>query len=111
MTSTRPTTPRAALLEVADHLETAPDGATWLPPRSVAKMIREHAERYPAEATADDRGVVFARAFTEWDRRYREEPERFTAEAVRLLTGTPETYGDAVAPYFVAILDEQAGDQ
>jgi hypothetical protein len=47
----------------------------------------------------------FERAFTEWDRRYREEPERFEAEAVRLLKGTPETYGQAAAPYFAAIID------
>lgn len=29
-----------------------------------------------------------AQAFTEWDRRYREEPERFEREATRLLHGT-----------------------
>ena len=29
-----------------------------------------------------------AAAFTEWDRRYREEPERFEAEARRLLHGS-----------------------
>lgn len=46
-------------------------------------------------------------AFTEWDRRYRENPEAFEAEATRLLKGTPETYGDACAPYFLAILAEQ----
>jgi hypothetical protein len=53
----------------------------------------------------------YAKAFTEWDRRYREDPEAFQAEAARLLKGTPETYGDAAAPYFVAILAEQAGDR
>ena len=46
-------------------------------------------------------------AFTEWDRRWREEPERFESEAVHLLKGTPETYGEAAAPYFLSIL---AGD-
>ncbi len=50
-----------------------------------------------------------AAAFTEWDRRYREEPERFQAEAVRLLKETPETYGEACAPYLLAILKEQRG--
>lgn len=45
-------------------------------------------------------------AFTEWDRRYREEPERFQAEAVRLLKETPETYGAAAMPYFLEILKE-----
>lgn len=56
-------------------------------------------------------GVVteadLAAAFTEWDRRYREEPERFQNEAARLLRGTPETYGEACAPYLLAILAEQ----
>lgn len=46
-----------------------------------------------------------AAAFTEWDRRYREEPERFEAEAVRLLKGTPESYGEACAPYLIALLE------
>jgi len=50
-----------------------------------------------------------AAAFTEWDRRYREHPEEFENEAVRLLKGTPETYGEAAAPYFLSILDEIKG--
>lgn len=53
----------------------------------------------------------FARAFTEWDRRYREEPERFENEAARLLKGTPETYGEAAAPYFLSILAEDAPER
>ena len=48
----------------------------------------------------------FEAAFTEWDRRYREDPEAFMNAAARLLKGTPETYGEAAAPYFVSILDE-----
>ena len=44
--------------------------------------------------------------FTEWDRRYREEPERFQSEAEHLLKETPETYGEACAPYFLEILKE-----
>lgn len=51
-------------------------------------------------ATVDD----LAAAFTEWDRRYREEPERFQSEAGRLLRETPETYGAACAPYLAALL-------
>lgn len=47
-----------------------------------------------------------AAAFTEWERRYREEPERFTRESERLLTYTPETYGEACAPYFLQLLRE-----
>lgn len=46
-----------------------------------------------------------AAAFTEWDRRYREEPERFMSEAEHLLKETPETYGEACAPYLVALLN------
>ena len=46
-----------------------------------------------------------AAAFTEWDRRYREEPGRFEAEAERMLRGTPETYGEACAPYLIALLN------
>lgn len=45
-----------------------------------------------------------AAAFTEWDRRYREEPARFQHEAERLLRGTPQDYGDACAPYLAALL-------
>ena len=48
-----------------------------------------------------------AAAFTEWDRRYREEPERFMSEAQHLLKETPETYGEAAAPYLMAILQVQ----
>jgi hypothetical protein len=51
-----------------------------------------------------------ASAFTEWDRRYREEPERFVSEAQRLLKETPETYGEACAPYLISILAELGGD-
>jgi len=46
-------------------------------------------------------------ALTEWDRRYREEPDRFQSEAARLLKETPETYGDAAGPYLMSILGEQ----
>lgn len=47
-----------------------------------------------------------AAAFTEWDRRYREEPERFMNEAQHLLKETAETYGQACAPYLIKILSE-----
>lgn len=48
-----------------------------------------------------------AEAFTEWDRRFREEPERFESEAVRLLKGDPQSYGESCAPYLLSILAEQ----
>jgi hypothetical protein len=44
-------------------------------------------------------------AFTEWDRRYREEPDRFWSEAHHLLKETPETYGAACAPYLIALMN------
>jgi len=45
-------------------------------------------------------------ALTEWDRRFRENPEEFESEAVRLIRGTPESYGDVAAPYFISIINE-----
>jgi len=48
-----------------------------------------------------------ANAFTEWDRRYREEPDRFASEAYHLLKETPHTYGQKCAPYLIKILKEQ----
>lgn len=48
-----------------------------------------------------------ADAFTEWERRYREEPGRFMSESSKLLNQTPETYGEACAPYLLKILSEQ----
>ncbi len=50
---------------------------------------------------------TLAKAFTEWDRRYREEPERFESEARRLLYSDPESYGGRCAPYLLSILAEQ----
>ena len=46
------------------------------------------------------------KAFTEWDRRYREDPDRFMSEAHHLLKETPETYGDLCAPYFMKLIGE-----
>ncbi|MEY2500600.1 MAG: hypothetical protein QOI07_934 [Verrucomicrobiota bacterium] len=54
------------------------------------------------EATAEE----IAATFTEWDRRFREDPERFMNEAVRLLKQTPADYGEACAPCFCKILAE-----
>ncbi|HTI19950.1 MAG TPA: hypothetical protein VL652_03100 [Kutzneria sp.] len=50
---------------------------------------------------------ALASAFTEWNRRYREEPERFKTEML-LTSGTPATYGELAAPYLLKILAEQA---
>lgn len=51
-----------------------------------------------------------ADAFTEWDRRYREEPERFSSEAEHLLKETPHQYGQMCAPYLMAIIEEQRAE-
>jgi len=48
-------------------------------------------------------------ALTEWERRYREEPERFMSEYVRFTTLTPASYGENAARYLVALLDEAQG--
>jgi hypothetical protein len=44
-------------------------------------------------------------AFTEWDRRWREDPEAFWTESDKLAV-SPETYGEAATPYFLEILAE-----
>lgn len=43
------------------------------------------------------------RVFTEWDRRYREDPDSFMNDVEHLLGHTPETYGEACAAYFAAL--------
>jgi len=62
----------------------------------------------PISTTANVRVTAtqkeLAAAFTEWDRRYREDPDRFMSEAKHLLKGTPKTYGEACAPYLIALL-------
>lgn len=45
-------------------------------------------------------------ALTEWERRYREEPDRFQSDTDRL-AGTSEEYGDGASEYLVSILVEQ----
>lgn len=45
-------------------------------------------------------------AFTEWDRRYRENPEEFISEAYRLLKQDATTYGELATPYFINLLEE-----
>jgi hypothetical protein len=49
-------------------------------------------------------------AFTEWERRWREEPERFKSESEKLAESA-ETYGEACAPYLLAILAEVGGER
>lgn len=48
-----------------------------------------------------------AAAFTEWDRRYREEPERFESDMARIMRGqTEEDYGSEAATYFTELLTD-----
>jgi hypothetical protein len=46
------------------------------------------------------------KAFTEWDRRYRENPEEFMTVVDHLLRETPYTYGKACALYFEKLAKE-----
>jgi thymidylate kinase len=50
-----------------------------------------------------------AAAFTEWDRRYREDPDGFNAEWIRLHNeeGGAETYGLLAAAYLLKLLTFQ----
>jgi hypothetical protein len=50
------------------------------------------------------KGRHLALAFTEWDRRYREEPDRFQSDVARLLTSDAETYGEQASAYLMEIL-------
>lgn len=49
------------------------------------------------------------RAFTEWDKRYRADPSGFMNDVDHLLGHTPETYGEACAIYFEALLADTTG--
>ena len=46
------------------------------------------------------------KAFTEWDRRYRENPDEFMSVVDHLLKETPYTYGKGAALYFMELLKE-----
>lgn len=52
--------------------------------------------------------TLFAAAFTEWERRYREEPEQFMSDFARYTELSPESYGDRCADFFAGLLDEVA---
>lgn len=58
----------------------------------------------PADYLVSEKAL--AAAFTEWDRRYREEPERFMSDVQHLVNETAETYGEQCAPYLISILAE-----
>lgn len=58
--------------------------------------------------TYDISAPELADAFTEWERRWREEPERFQEDSERL-AGTSEEYGVGAARYLIEILGERRG--
>jgi hypothetical protein len=60
---------------------------------------------WPEAVGGDFTRAQIAAAFTEWERRYREDPEGFNSEQEKLAE-SPETYGEACAPYFLKILEE-----
>lgn len=45
-------------------------------------------------------------AFTEWLRRWQEDPQATAKAAAELCTRDARTYGEEVAPYFISLLDE-----
>ncbi len=45
-----------------------------------------------------------AATFAEWDRRYREEPEKFMTECQHLLRETPESFGEQCRATFIKVL-------
>lgn len=47
-------------------------------------------------------------AFTEWERRYREEPEQFLSDFKRF-TESAESYGESCGPYLLELLAELGG--
>lgn len=51
-------------------------------------------------------GSTLAAAFTEWHRRWTEEPARFQSEAESLATPN-QTYGENASAYLLKILGEQ----
>ncbi|HEX7647502.1 MAG TPA: hypothetical protein VF450_08845 [Noviherbaspirillum sp.] len=51
-----------------------------------------------------------AKAFTEWERRYRKEPDRFMSESEKAAESA-ETYGEGAAEYLLQIIAEQDNDR
>jgi len=50
---------------------------------------------------------ILVDAFTEWDKRYREDSRQFMNEAERFLKETPHTIGQRAASYLLKIIAEQ----
>jgi hypothetical protein len=49
---------------------------------------------------------LLVKVFSEWDRRWRENPQEFTDIVTHLTRETPLTYGQACAPYFLKLASE-----
>jgi hypothetical protein len=69
---------------------------------AVAKTVRRTTTDDGAKETRMTK--LFALAFEEWNRRYRENQDEFMSVATALLEKTPATYGDACAVYFQSLL-------
>lgn len=93
--------PDAVAVDVVTKLAHA---AADVAQKTGAGYYRTYKDLAQAAGIGDLTEQRLAAAFTEWDRRYREEPERFESEARRLVHGTPETYGASAAPYLLALL-------
>jgi len=59
------------------------------------------------QITLDEQAL--ASVFEEWDRRWRENPQDFLDLVTHLTKGTPLTYGQACAPYFIKLAMEVGG--
>lgn len=66
------------------------------------ELARKRADM-KASITATPEEIV--QAFTEWDRRWQEDPDAFLSEA-EALAQAPESYGESATPYFLNILKE-----
>jgi hypothetical protein len=58
-------------------------------------------------ATKDELAVLF----TEWERRYREEPARFMSDVERFTQWMPTTYGELCAAYLLLLVEELQAPQ
>lgn len=50
--------------------------------------------------------IRFQEAFTEWDKRYRADPQDFMSSVEHLLENSVVSYGKAASIYFISILKD-----
>ena len=98
----------------AMHSDPCPnDGETMLPVtwEDYSKGVELFAEMKVNELReyAEKRNAGFAAAFTEWERRFREEPEKFLADQERIAMSEQDN-GEICALYFIQLLEELSGE-